>query len=202
LIRLHLFSKTNNSSAPARQSRPSSELCILLQLKTTVKESYLKESLLSVNSVIRTESCTCHHGSNTDLYGGGPYAKGLKNQFFRNRYGPNVKSCPLSGCRAADWANGKWLKMVEGLFAVATVKVEFSLTADSDPPERASIVRNFTSARSHISLTSKIKFCTWSHLPLRCAGIADPDQALAREADWLMAPWRDHGAIAPKGSQQ
>ena len=72
--------------------------------------------------------------------------------------------------------------MVERLFTVAAVEVDFNVPAEVDPADKAIIVRDFDRARNHVSLTSEVKFCTWGHLPLRCAGIADPDRALAIDA--------------------
>ena len=121
------------------------------------------------------ESCACHTGTvelgRYDHRADDQFAHARRQAAFKARYG--VKRCPLAGCRAADFANGTWLRIVQTLFNVAAVMVDLAVAASVSPADKAIIVRDFARARTHITFTCRLKFVPWEHLPMRAAGLAD-----------------------------
>jgi hypothetical protein len=136
------------------------------------------------------ESCDCHHHLRQlhTVPGEDPsYSKPRRRKYFRDKYG--VKRCPLAGCRAAAFANGRWRSTLASCFRVSASTVDLSVDAGVSVADRASIRDDFDRARHHIELACTIKLMGWQHLPLRAAGMADSSEADAR-ARALLRYWR------------
>ena len=126
------------------------------------------------------EACPCHksnlNGFPNPARDG--YSKAARKRYFERRYG--VKRCPLSGCRAADMALGRWRDVVQRIFATAATDLDVAIPADVSSDDRAAIIHDFVLSRSHLEFTFDLKFLAWDHLPMKICGISDVDQNLAR----------------------
>jgi hypothetical protein len=141
------------------------------------------------------ESCPCHHRR----FPLGTTAADRK-QFFRDRYG--IRACPLQGCRAPDFANGRFMQVFERLMSEHLAIVEIECDARLNAADRQVVLGDFVKARAHLRFVMTLKFSTWQQLPLKMAGIADSDlsQARATAASCLAlyeAAAPQHGALHP-----
>ena len=65
---------------------------------------------------------------------------------------------------------------------MAATRIDFDLDPKLSETDRARVIDNFGRARSHLSFTCELKLVVWEHLPLRQAGLSDPDDVCARVA--------------------
>ena len=126
------------------------------------------------------ESCDCHARAIPYRSGaqGREFSKLKRRKFFTEMYG--AKNCPRAGCRAVDFASGRWKRVLVRIFDRAMIDVDVGVSRDVSDEDKTTIVRDFGNIRQHVNLILSLKFISWDHLPLAAASIADDDQRLGR----------------------
>ena len=69
-----------------------------------------------------SEACACHHAPATSLRS--PHTS--RRSFFQKRYG--VPKCPLAGKRAADFATGRFSKLLHGFLETSLADIALTYT--------------------------------------------------------------------------
>ena len=108
-----------------------------------------------------SESCSCHKVPLSSLRS--PHA--ATQSYFQLRY--RMNKCPLQGCRAADFANGRFTLLLRGFLETSLANVAMTYTRQLSEADRKCLLDDCAQAFSPVSLvlSNSVQFRVGLQLP-------------------------------------
>ena len=89
--------------------------------------------------------------------------------------------CPMRGRRAAELANGEFLKVFQKLADSSAARLVASLTQGLGDADRRRLLQEFNIARTHLFFYFALKLAAWSRYPLRALRLAHSNPQVAKQ---------------------
>ena len=99
-----------------------------------------------------SESCSCHRVPLSSLRS--PHA--ATRSYFQQRY--QLKKCPLQGCRAHDFANGRFTELLHGFLETSLANIALAYSRQLTEPDRRLLLDDCAQAPSLCSVVARYQY--------------------------------------------
>ena len=114
------------------------------------------------------EGCSCHAMQDEKR----------RKQQIKVELGNESETCPMSGCRSCEMANGKHLELLKAMLEKGKLSLSQAAGALSNQ-QLATLLSDYAKASGRVELMTRVKLNFWSQLPWRLCALAHWDMSIA-----------------------